>query len=92
MSTLSTESRYRDADFEQRYLEKRATPPRTCAMFAVSESAGKAHAAGMSEAHSMWHTVDQEVSRSRHKARKAAKEARWQASLQAGLPPGKQTQ
>ena len=92
VSTLSTESRYRDADFEQRYLEKRATPPRTCAMFAVSESAGKAHAAGMSEAHSIWHTVDQEVSRSRHKARKAAKEARWQASLQAGLPPGKQTQ
>jgi hypothetical protein len=92
MSTLSTESQYRDADFVQRYLEKRATQPRTCAMFAVSESAGKAHATGMSEAHNMWHTVDQEVSRSRHKARKAAKEARWQASLQAGLPPGKQTQ
>lgn len=92
MSTLSTESQYRDADFVQRYLEKRAMQPRTCAMFAVSESAGKAHATGMSEAHNIWHTVDQEVSRSRHKARKAAKEARWQASLQAGLPPGKQTQ
>jgi len=85
---LSTESA---RDFEERYIARRSVTPPSVALFAVHETAGKAHAAGVSETHHTWRAVVEEGEQARSR-RKLGRSKQTAAYFTAGLPPGKQMQ
>lgn len=78
-----------DREFEERYWANRTVRPRTAVLLGVSDTAGKAHADSMTEAHLAWVEVDAQVDRVRRKEQRARRQV---ANLRAGLPPGKQAQ
>jgi len=78
-----------DREFEERYWANRTIRPHTAVLLDVSDTAGKAHADSMTEAHLAWVEVDAQVDRARRKEQRARQQER---NLRAGLPPGKQAQ